>query len=197
MRRVDIAIWGSEDNGERLTPIIHALGEAGHVVRLIPATMPPAHGLVWQVADDAPARARAIIDGVGEIIGAWMEPCEALARALRSIEDMRSCTQMMQIAVGELAIDLVERDARRCGRPLHLQRRELDLLVAFARRPGRILSRAQLLRQVWRLSFDPGTNVVEVHMSRLRAKLDREFDWPMLRTVRGAGYCLQSEARPG
>lgn len=189
MRPVDIAIWGTADGGAEIAPIVRALGEAGHAVRLVPWTAGPVQGLVWQAADDAPARADALISGADEVIGPWMDPGEALARALRVVlrPDAAPATR---IALGELAIDLVAREARRRGRPLGLLHRELDLLVAFARRPGAVLSRAHLLRQVWSLSFDPGTNVVAVHMSRLRAKLDREFDWPMLRTVRGAGYRL-------
>ncbi|MCX5511795.1 helix-turn-helix domain-containing protein, partial [Pseudomonas sp. BJa3] len=62
----------------------------------------------------------------------------------------------------------------------------------LARVPDRPVSRAALLRAVWRIDFDPGTNRVEVHMSRLRAKVDRGFDWPMLSTVKGLGYALRS-----
>src|SRR3546814_1558509 len=75
---------------------------------------------------------------------------------------------------------------------MRLPLREFDLLANLARVPDRPLSRDALLRAVWRIDFDPGTNRVEVHMSRLRAKVDRGFDWPMLHTVKGRGYALRS-----
>src|SRR3546814_13241889 len=75
---------------------------------------------------------------------------------------------------------------------MRLPLREFDLLANLARVPDRPLSRDALLRAVWRIDFDPGTNRVEVHMSRLRAKVDRRFDWPMLPTVEGHGYALRS-----
>ena len=91
-----------------------------------------------------------------------------------------------------MRIDLIDRRVERAGRLIRLPLREFDLLANLARVPDRPLSRGALLRAVWRLDFDPGTNRVEVHMSRLRAKVDRGFDWPMLRTVKGMGYALRS-----
>jgi two-component system OmpR family response regulator len=98
-----------------------------------------------------------------------------------------------QLGGGELRIDLIDRRVERAGRLIHLPLREFDLLANLARVPGRPLSRDALLRAVWRLDFDPGTNRVEVHMSRLRAKVDRGFDWPMLHTVKGQGYALRMQ----
>ncbi|HEV2597436.1 winged helix-turn-helix domain-containing protein [Sphingopyxis sp.] len=86
-----------------------------------------------------------------------------------------------------------DRPARRARGPDHPPAASgFDLLANLARVPDRPLSRDALLRAVWRLDFDPGTNRVEVHMSRLRAKVDRDFDWPMLLTVKGMGYTLRS-----
>lgn len=97
-----------------------------------------------------------------------------------------------QLGAGELRIDLIDRRVERAGRLIRLPLREYDLLTNLARVPDRPVSRDALLRAVWRIDFDPGTNRVEVHMSRLRAKLDRGFDWPMLHTVKGMGYALRS-----
>ena len=97
-----------------------------------------------------------------------------------------------QLGEGELRIDLIDRRVERAGRLIRLPLREFDLLANLARVPGRPVSRDALLRAVWRIDFDPGTNRVEVHMSRLRAKVDRGFDWPMLHTVKGRGYTLRS-----
>ena len=95
-----------------------------------------------------------------------------------------------QFCEGELRIDLIDRRVERAGRLIRMPLREFDLLANLARMSGRPVSRDTLLRAVWRIDFDPGTNRVEVHMSRLRAKIDRDFDWPMLRTVKGRGYAL-------
>lgn len=100
-----------------------------------------------------------------------------------------------RITCAELSIDLVDRRVARCGTLLQLPLREFDLLANLARTPDRIVSRDTLLRAVWKIDFDPGTNRVDVHMSRLRAKLDHGFGWPMLMTERGLGYGLRS-ARP-
>ena len=97
-----------------------------------------------------------------------------------------------QLGEGELRIDLIDRRVERAGRLIAMPLREFDLLANLARIPDRPVSRAALLKAVWRIDFDPGTNRVEVHMSRLRAKVDRGFAWPMLRTVKGQGYALRS-----
>ena len=94
------------------------------------------------------------------------------------------------IAIGDLRIDPVERRVARAGRPIALLPREYALLLHLARAGGRCVGRAELLAAVWRLRFDPGTNVIEVHVSRLRAKLDRDFPRPMLVTEKGRGYRL-------
>ena len=93
------------------------------------------------------------------------------------------------LRVGGLAIDLVTRVAMRDGRMIDLLPREYALLLHLARNAGRVVTKRDLLAQVWGLNFDPGTNVVEVHISRLRAKLDRGVA-PMLRTEKRVGYCL-------
>lgn len=94
------------------------------------------------------------------------------------------------IRCGDLAIDPLHRRATRGGNALPLLPREYALLHHLAGEAGRAVSRMDLLRAVWRLPFDPCTNVVEVHVSRLRAKLDRGFASPLLHTVRGRGYAL-------
>jgi two-component system, OmpR family, response regulator len=93
------------------------------------------------------------------------------------------------VRLGGLEIDTVARSAIRDGQPLKLLPREYALLLYLARNAGRIVSRDELLERIWRLGFDPGTNVVQVHISRLRARLDRGRV-PMLLTETGRGYRL-------
>lgn len=92
--------------------------------------------------------------------------------------------------VGELAIDRVARRVVRAGRPLLLLPREFAMLAYLARHAGRTVPHAELRLAVFGLASDRGTNLLAVHASRLRAGLDRGFDWPMLHTDRGLGYRL-------
>ncbi len=94
------------------------------------------------------------------------------------------------LALGPLMIDRVTRRVTRAGRALDLLPREYRLLLHFAEHPGDLLSRAALLQAVWGLASDPGTNVLDVHLSRLRAKLDRPFCYPLIHTDKGRGFRL-------
>lgn len=96
------------------------------------------------------------------------------------------------LRAGDLHIDTVERRVTRSGTVIALLPREYALLLHLARAAGRCVGRAELLAQVWGLRFDPGTNVIEVHVSRLRAKLDRGFREPLLVTEKGRGYRLMA-----
>jgi two-component system OmpR family response regulator len=95
--------------------------------------------------------------------------------------------------IGDLEIRRLERRVYRAGRPVALKPREFRLLEVLAEHAGRVVTRTMLLEQVWDFSFDPGTNVIDAQISRLRAKIDREFDTPLLHTVRGVGYRLAAD----
>ena len=94
------------------------------------------------------------------------------------------------LKVGELEMDLISRGVTRAGKAIDLQPREFQLLEYLMRHAGQSVTRTMLLEEVWHYHFDPQTNVIDVHISRLRAKIDKDFDRPMLQTVRGAGYRL-------
>ncbi len=94
------------------------------------------------------------------------------------------------LKAGDLEMDLVRREVRRAGRRIELQPREFRLLEHLLRTRGRVQTRTMLLEAVWGIHFDPNTSIVETHVSRLRAKIDKPFDKPLLQTVRGAGYML-------
>jgi two-component system OmpR family response regulator len=95
-----------------------------------------------------------------------------------------------QLRVGELELDLLSREARRGDRRIELQPREFRLLEYLMRQADRVVTRTMLLEAVWDYHFDPQTNVIDVHISRLRQKIDQGFARPLLHTVRGAGYRL-------
>ena len=100
----------------------------------------------------------------------------------------------IRLKVGDLEMDLLKRTLRRGGKNIELQPQEFKLLEYFMRSEGRAVTRTMLLENVWGFHFDPQTSIVETHISRLRAKIDRGFDRELLKTVRGVGYCLRDDA---
>lgn len=97
-----------------------------------------------------------------------------------------------KLAVLDLEVDLLTRSVERGGRHIELQPREFRLLEYLTRNAGKIITRTMLLENVWDFHFDPHTNVVETHISRLRSKIDKGFDVELIHTIRGAGYCLRA-----
>ncbi len=101
-----------------------------------------------------------------------------------------SSAEITELRVGDLELNLLTREARRAGRSIELQPREFRLLEYLMRQAERVVTRTMLLEAVWDYHFDPQTNVIDVHISRLRQKIDRNHPKPLLHTVRGAGYRL-------
>jgi two-component system OmpR family response regulator len=104
----------------------------------------------------------------------------------------RRGTAETKLNVADLEMDLIARTVVRAGRTLDLLPREFRLLEYLLRHAGDIVTRTMLLEKVWDHHFDPQTNVIDVHVSRLRQKIDKGFDHPLLHTVRGAGYSLRA-----
>jgi len=117
---------------------------------------------------------------------------ELLARVHALARRPRTTAEETVLKVGDLEMDLIRREVRRGGKVIDLQPREFRLLEYLMRNAGRVVTRTMLLQKVWEFHFDPATNVVETHISRLRAKVDKPFDSPLIRTVRGAGYSLHA-----
>jgi len=99
-----------------------------------------------------------------------------------------------RLKIADLEIDLLSRRVRRAGHPVELQPQEYRLLEYLARHANQVVTRTMLLENVWDFHFDPRTNVVESHISRLRSKIDRGQEQELIHTVRGAGYCLRVPA---
>jgi two-component system OmpR family response regulator len=100
--------------------------------------------------------------------------------------------QETKLKAVDLEIDLLTRTVTRGGQTIPLQPREFKLLEYLMRNAGHIVTRTMLLENVWDYHFDPQTNVIDVHVSRLRSKIDKGFDEPLLQTVRGAGYMIRA-----
>ncbi|MEX3006965.1 winged helix-turn-helix domain-containing protein [Hoeflea sp. TYP-13] len=98
-----------------------------------------------------------------------------------------------KLSHGDLELDLISRVCKRRGQAIDLNPKEFQLLETFLRNRGRILTRTMLLERIWQMNFDPTTSVVETHISRLRAKIEKPFGDQLIRTVRGAGYVVDKE----
>lgn len=116
---------------------------------------------------------------------------ELLARLQALLRRAGGAAEPTRLVVGELTLDLLTRKVERAGRTIELRPREFALLEYLMRHPGRVLSKTMILSHVWGYSFDPGTNVVDVLVSRLRDQVDEGFDHKIIHTVRGAGYVLK------
>jgi two-component system OmpR family response regulator len=116
---------------------------------------------------------------------------ELLARLQALLRRSAGATEPTRLVVGDLTLDLLSRKVERGGKPVELRPREFALLEYLMRHPGRVLSKTMILSHVWGYSFDPGTNVVDVLVSRLRDQVDEGFATRMIHTVRGAGYVLK------
>lgn len=117
---------------------------------------------------------------------------ELLARANALARRPPTIAEQTMLQVADLKMDLVRRRVTRAGREIELQPREFTLLEVLMRNEGRIVTRTMLLERVWDFHFDPKTSVVETHISRLRAKIDKPFDVGLLHTVRSTGYSLHA-----
>lgn len=117
---------------------------------------------------------------------------ELLARVEALTRRGRDEARRTRLVVGDLEMDLLSRNVRRAGQKVELQPREFRLLEYLMRHAGQVVTRTMLLEGVWDYHFDPQTNVIDVHVSRLRQKVDKPFGTPLIHTVRSSGYTLRA-----
>jgi DNA-binding response OmpR family regulator len=117
---------------------------------------------------------------------------ELLARLQALIRRSTGQTEPTRLSLADLSLDLLSRRAERASQAIDLRPREYALLEYLLRNQGRVLTKTMILSHVWGYNFDPGTNVVDVLVSRLREKIDRDFETKLLHTVRGVGYVLKA-----
>ena len=140
--------------------------------------------------DSIPDRVRGLELGADDYLVKPFAFSELLAR-IRTILRRGVSRQPEQIIVSDLELDVVRRRVQRAGQKLELSPKEFGLLSLLMRRTGEVLSRTLIAEQVWDMNFDSDTNVVDVHIRRLRAKVDDPFTCSLIHTVRGAGYVLE------
>ena len=118
---------------------------------------------------------------------------ELIAR-LRAVARRLTGEGVTLLRLRDLSLNLSNQEVRRAGKKIELTSREFSLLACLLRSPGRVHSRTQLCEQVWSYQFDPGTNLVDVAIQRLRKKIDGDYTIPLVHTVRGVGYTVKTEA---
>lgn len=117
---------------------------------------------------------------------------ELLARIEVLVRRRGAAQPQTRLSVGDLELDLLSRSVRRAGKAIDLLPREFSLLEYLMRNAGSVVTRTMMLENVWDYHFDPQTNVIDVHIARLRQKIDKDFPTPLIHTVRGAGYSLRA-----
>jgi two-component system OmpR family response regulator len=146
--------------------------------------------------DDLDARVEGLNAGGDDYLTKPFAMPELLARANAIIRRTHAAGEAgvpTQLRAGDLEMDLLSRSVTRDGREIELQQQEFKLLEYLLLNAGRVVTRKMLLENVWSLTFDPGTNVVESHMSRLRSKVDRGFGCELIHTIRGSGYVVRAD----
>ena len=152
--------------------------------------------IILSALADVDDRVRGLHSGADDYLTKPFSIEELLARLeiLHRRASAPASTTITRLTVGDLQMDLLKQEVVRGEVAINLQHREYKLLEYLMRHAGQVVTRAMLLERVWGYHFDPQTNVIDVHISRLRQKIDREFEVPLLETVRGAGYRLGPES---
>ena len=140
---------------------------------------------------DVQNRVQGLKAGADDYLSKPFAPSELAARVEALGRRQVGEPPVTSLKAGDLEMNLLPRKVTRAGKKIDLQPREFRLLEYLMRHAGQVVTRTMLLEKVWDYNFDPQTNVIDVHISRLRAKIDKEFEEPLLHTVRGAGYRLQ------
>jgi two-component system OmpR family response regulator len=147
--------------------------------------------LILSALADVDERVKGLRAGGDDYLGKPYAFSELLARVENLGRRSTEAPLETRLRAADLEIDLLTRTVTRGGKPILLQPREFKLLEYLVRNAGHIVTRTMLLENVWDYHFDPQTNVIDVHISRLRAKIDKGYDEPLLQTVRGAGYMIR------
>jgi two-component system OmpR family response regulator len=150
--------------------------------------------LVLSALSDVDARVEGLRAGSDDYLTKPFAFTELMARVEALGRRARAEKPLTTLIVADLEMDLTARAVRRAGKIIDLKPKEFSLLEYFMRHAGQVVTRTMLLERVWDYAFDPQTNVIDVHVSRLRGKIDKDFEKPLLHTVRGAGYMLRDPA---
>jgi two-component system OmpR family response regulator len=173
---------------DRMLPSVDGLA----VIRTLRASDNRVPALILSALGEVDDRVKGLQAGGDDYLVKPFAFSELLARLEALLRRSQSATPVPEtvLEVEDLRLDLLKREVSRGGKKVDLQPREFQLLEFLMRHAGQVVTRTMLLEGVWDYHFDPQTNVIDVHISRLRAKIDKEFEHALLHTVRGAGYRL-------
>jgi len=173
---------------DRMLPELDGLS----IVRSVRAAGKTTPMLILSALGEVDARVEGLRAGGDDYLTKPFAFSELLARLDALLRRARQTpAAQTTLRVADLELDQLTRTVRRGGEVIALQPREYRLLEYLMSNAGRVVTRTMLLEQVWDYHFDPQTNVIDVHISRLRGKIDKNFDAPLLHTVRGAGYMIR------
>ena len=165
------------------------------IIKTVRATGNQVPVLILSALGDVDDRVEGLRGGGDDYLTKPFSFTELLARIESLMRRNRQSAETETVLhVADLEMDLLARTVKRAGQNIDVQPREFRLLEYLMRNAGQVVTRTMLLEKVWDYHFDPQTNVIDVHISRLRAKIDKEFDTPLLQTIRGAGYMLRETA---
>jgi two-component system OmpR family response regulator len=148
--------------------------------------------LILSALGDVDNRVKGLRAGGDDYLAKPFAFSELLARVEALSRRKSAVQETTELRLADLHMNLLARTVVRAGRTIDLTTREFLLLEYLLRNAGRVVSRSMLLEAVWDYNFDPQTNIIDQHVSRLRAKIDKDFDPPLLQTVRGMGYSLRA-----
>jgi two-component system, OmpR family, response regulator len=172
---------------DRMLPKLDGLS----VIRSLRADGHTTPVLILSALSDVDERVKGLRAGGDDYLAKPYSFSELLARVEGLSRRNAGSSMETRLKACDLEMDLLSREVTRAGKDIPLQPREFKLLEYLMRHAGHIVTRTMLLENVWDYHFDPQTNVIDVHVSRLRAKIDKGFDEPILQTVRGAGYMIR------
>jgi two-component system OmpR family response regulator len=164
------------------------------VIRMLRADRNATPALVLSALGEVDDRVEGLRAGGDDYLVKPFAFSELLARLDALARRSQPELQQQRLQIADLVIDRQNQTVRRAGRLIHLQPREFRLLDYLMRNAGRLVTRTMLLEQVWDFNFDPQTNVIDVQICRLRGKIDKGYDRPLLHTVHGAGYILSESS---
>ena len=173
---------------DRMVPRIDGLG----VLKALRGAGIRTPALFLTAMDSVDDRVEGLETGADDYLTKPFAGSELLARVAALGRRPPMADIVTRLTAGDLEVDLIKRTVTRANVPIDLQQQEYKLLEYLMRHVGEIVTRTMLLENVWSFRFDPGTNLIESHISRLRAKVDRGFDRDVIQTIRGAGYRLDA-----
>ncbi len=149
--------------------------------------------LILSALGDVNQRVEGLKSGCDDYLNKPFSFTELLARLESIVRRIDKAETETRLTVGDLSMDLIKREVRMQGQKIDIRPIEFRILEVLMRSSGKLVTRTMLLERVWNYNFDPQTNVVETHVSRLRSKIDIPFETPMIHTVRGSGYRMNAQ----